>query len=179
MYDDGNNRLSNGVKVRMDGKGDAWSNAHRDQLGNNAFMQDLDAMFGFAAFGHNTGERLFLEYVPDSWENRHNSMRTFGVVALFDRKASLGAAFSGKNALSSNFYRFLCRLIASAQPIPPRFFYVIGGQEPPWTMVDVDICNGQEIGNRVELTSANFKTMWESLGLGSARNVLMQWTCAA
>ena len=179
MYEDGSNRLSNGVKVRVDGKGDAWSNAHRIQLGNDALMQDLDAVFGFTAFGHNTGERLFLEYVPDSWENRCNSMRNFGIVALFDRKASIGAAFSNKNALSSNFYRFLCRTVAMAQPIPPRFFYVIGGQEPPWLMIEVDINTGLEVGARVELKNSNFKTVWESLGLGQARNVLMRWTHAA
>lgn len=179
MYEDGNSRLSNGVKVRVDGRGDSWANEHRHQLGNEALMQDLDAMFGFTAFGHNTGERLFLEYVPDSFQNRCSSMRNFGVVALFDRKSTENAAFSSKNALSSNFYRFLCRTIATVQPIPPRFFFVIGGQEPPWMMIEVDICTGQETGNRVEVNSSNFRTLWESLGLGCARKVLTRWTHAA
>lgn len=66
-----------------------------------------------------------------------------------------------------------------AQPIPPRFFYVIGGQEPPWLMIEVDINTGVEVGARVELKNSNFKTVWESLGLGQARNVLMRWTHAA
>ena len=58
-------RHSNGVKVRADGCGDAWAQAHR-KLGPTFNMQDIDALFGIMAFGQNTGDKLFLEYVPDN-----------------------------------------------------------------------------------------------------------------
>lgn len=169
-------RDERGVRVRADKKGDAWANAHRDALGNKYYLQDVDAMFGYVAFGHNTGERLFLEYVPDSYENRGSWIREYGYVALFDRKTSEQAAFSSQNSLSASVYLHLCRRLAAGQPIAPRFFFVIGGQEPPWEMIEISIESGEETGQRAVIRSASdWSTIWAALGLADMRNTIKQW----
>lgn len=167
-------RMANGVLERTDGKGDPWSNAHRDALGRPFYMADIDGYFGFVAFAGNTGEKLFLEYEPDSIGNKDSTMRHFAIVAMFDRKSSEGAAFSGKNSLGSNFYRFICRTFASFQPVGPRFFFVIGGDVPPWTMIELNLRSGREIG-RCILSGSNWSEVWIATGLARERDVLQRW----
>jgi len=93
-------RHSNGVRVRADGCGDAWAQAHR-KLGPTFNMQDIDALFGIMAFGQNTGDKLFLEYVPDDYRNRGKAVRDFRVIAMFDRKSSRQATFIGDGEIQA------------------------------------------------------------------------------
>jgi hypothetical protein len=39
-------RLPNGARVRRDGRGHPWANAHRKELGNQFFLNDIDAFSG-------------------------------------------------------------------------------------------------------------------------------------
>ena len=167
---DNSERNSNGVKNRIDGKGDGWANAHRKLLGNQFYFQDVDCFFGAVAFGHNTAERLFLEYVPDDYENRTKKIRQFGIVALFDRKSSKSAAFGNKNIVSCGVYLWLCRTLGTAQGIKPKFYYVIGNDKPPWEMIEMDIDTADIKEPTVILQSVNWKEIWEQLGLLELRN---------
>ncbi len=170
-------RLDNGVKRRIDGAGDGWAAAHR-ALGPGHQMNDVDAIFGFEAFGANTGDKLFLEYEPDHYENKLKVVRQHAVIAMFDRKASANAAFGDNNRRSFSFYLHMCRVIASAQSCPPRFFFCIGGQQPPWQLLEVDIWAGEHIKGRdtvIETTApADWRRIWDVLGLASLRKQLRQ-----
>ena len=96
-------RDSRGVRIRADGKGDGWARAHR-QLGATFNMTDFDGLMGLVAFAANTGEKLFMEYVPDNYRNRLNLIRQFAIVAMFDRKASREYAFSEANRVSLSWH---------------------------------------------------------------------------
>ena len=172
-------RLDNGTLARADGKGEAWANEHREALGSNYYLQDLDGLFGLNVWGHNTGNRFFLEYVPDSWENKGRVCREFGVVALFDRKSSIETAQHTRNTLSLAFYLYLCRTHRSMQPdsLAPRFFYVCGDDdEPPWHMYEVDIDTGLRVGAPVELSArGDWMPAWKELGLVALRAALRQY----
>ena len=164
-----------GVKVRADNKGDPWASAHRS-LGPGFNMQDLDALFGYMAFGQNTGERLFLEYVPDNYVNRYNSVRNFGVVALFDRKASFAAMEHEENTVSKAFYLWLCRALGQCQPVAPKFFYVIGQDSPPWIIIEIALDTGLPTGKEATLlSSSNWLPVWTVLGLVEHRDLIRQW----
>jgi len=104
-------RDQRGVKTRYDGGGDAWAEAHRN-LGTSFNMQDLDALFGFVAFGVNGAEKLFLEYQPDDYKNRKQIIRRFAAVAMFDRKNSIKTAFNKNNLVSTANYLWQCRCFA-------------------------------------------------------------------
>jgi len=168
------NRL--GVKERLNGAGDAWANQHRESLGSHFYLQDVDAMFGTIVFGHNTGERLFLEYVPDSYENRQEKVREFGVVALFDRKSSRDAAFGNHNRVSMALYLWMCRSLSKIQGISrsPKFFFVIGGQSPPWQMIEIDIDTGEEL-QMTEINTSSWRSTWQAFGLMRLRDEIARW----
>jgi hypothetical protein len=170
--------LSNGVKARRDGAGDEWAKQHRS-LGPTYNMQDMDALFGVTAFGQNTGERLFLEYVPDNYQNRTSVIRNFGVVAMFDRKQSEPYAFSRSNAVSTAFYLYQCRIHAKVQPngLTPKFFFVIGGQSPPWKMIEIDIFSGKKTGLEAVICDGerDWKRVWTTLGLHQLRQEIRRW----
>lgn len=168
-------RLKNHVKDRMDGKGDAWALEHRKMLGNDFFMQDLDAIFGNICFGQNTGEKLFIEYTPDNWENRRSKIRKFAIIAFFDRKTTKEAAFDKRNTLSTAFYLYLCQLAAEKQePFIPKFYYVIGKDRPPWSMVKLNIYTGK-IKNEIQIDSVDWKKVWKTVGLIDLREHLELW----
>ena len=162
-----------GVKPRFDGQGDGWAAAHRS-LGPTFNMSDVDGVVGMMGFASNTGERLFLEYVPDNYKNRQSRIRKFATVAMFDRKSSEHYANSDSNALAAAFYLDLCRRLATTQPKPPRFFYVIGQDQPPWEMIEIDINTAAEIG-RVHQDGKNWRQVWEAVGLVALRNELCLW----
>jgi len=166
-----NERNNRGVKIRADGKGDSWAMEHRNQLGSRFYLQDFDCMFGFQAFGSNTGEKLFAEYVPDSYENRQNYIRDFCIIALFDRKRTESAAFNPANMVSTQLYLWVCNKLSVNMPVAARFFYVIGCEAPPWTMIEIDTSTGLEVGDRESLSNPDWKTIWDRLGLTEARNV--------
>lgn len=168
-------RMGNGVKCRHDGQGDAWANEHRSALGSGDYLHDVDTLFGIQVFGHNTGEKLFLEYEPDNFENRAKILRSFAVVAMFDRKSSSGGAFCPENRLSLSFYLWQCRMFAQWQPTPPRFFIVIGGQSPPWQMIELDIYTGKKVGVPVQVDGSRFADVWNALGLRKLRRELKSW----
>lgn len=162
-----------GVRIRADGGGDAWALAHRN-LGKGYNMHDIDAIFGFHAFGSNTGERLFQEYEPDNYDNRGSIIRSFAIVAMFDRKATEQAAFSPENKLSLAFYLHQCRAHAKSQSHAPRFFLVIGTQVPPWEMIELNISDGSEVG-RKSVTGQNMREVWDALGLSDLRLALRRF----
>lgn len=175
LWDNRERHDSTNVVVRADKQGDGWANAHRKQLGNDFYLQDVDAMFGVMVFGHNTANTLFMEYVPDDYKNRTSTIREFGFVGMFDRKYTEQVAFGTKNALSTGVYLKLCRLIGSNQPsgCTPKFFFVIGNNEPPWTMIELDIATGKPTGTRAVLTDSNkWPELWEKLGLRKIRDEL-------
>lgn len=165
------------VKPRYDGKGDGWANAHRD-LGPTFNMNDADALMGVVSFAWNTGERLFIEDVPDNYINRYSSIREFAYVALFDRKTNLDFALSNENAVSRAMYLHLCRIISAYQPLPPRFFFVIGGQCPPWEMHEIAIDSSEPKGDAIILPCRDgsiWRSVWETCGLKSLRDELRKW----
>lgn len=172
MYD----RDQRGVKLRYDGGGDAWAEAHRE-LGTSFNMQDLDALFGFVAFGVNGAEKLFLEYQPDDYKNRKQIIRRFAAVAMFDRKNSIKAAFNENNFISTANYLWQCRTFAQCQPLKPKFFYVIGSQKPPWEMIELDIDTGDSKGQHIIQTTQNeeWRALWDRIGLSSLRRALREW----
>jgi hypothetical protein len=172
---DGDDRLDNGVRVRRDGQGDAWANTHREGLGNKFYLQDIDALFGMEVFGANTGDRLFIEYEPDNYENRFNAIREFALVAMFDRKATLAGAMHPGSKVSRDLYLWLCRTIGLAQPIAPKFFLVIGESEPPWQMIEIDINTGRKLGEPSEVDGDNFRQVWNQLGLAELRSQLRRY----
>ena len=163
-------RMGNGVKSRNDGGGDAWALDHR-KLGPTFNMQDIDGVFGTIAFGSNTGESLFIEYQPDAYRNKGNVIRQFSTVAVFDRKTSRQAAEHSENSVSTAFYLHLCRQMAMVQPKPPRFFFVIGGQVPPWELVEININDGVKT-ERGEIDGNNMRNVWDTIGLVELRQGL-------
>ena len=171
-------RDSNGVKLRADGAGDGWANAHR-KLPREFYLQDLDGVFGMMAFGQNTAERLFIEPVPDSWENRTKRIRRFAYVAMFDRKTSLKGALDPRNDVPTAIYLHLCRELSKSQPTAVRFFYVVGDRaDPPWFMVELDIETAEECGERHVInlgSAAEMRDVWRRLGLDSLRQELRKW----
>jgi len=172
------------AKPRFDGKGDGWALAHRN-LGSEFHMHDLDAVVGEITFARNTGERLFLEYVPDNYVNHEQCVRDFALVAMFDRKSSKEFALGVNNSLSTALYLWICRKLSEDQPVAAKFFYVIGGQTPPWTMVELDIITGKPTGAEAVIHSVQreeWLKIWDALGLRRIRSQLRKWIdpiCAA
>lgn len=161
------------VRKRMDGRGDAWALAHREGLGPCFNMNDLDTVIGFMAYGINSSETLFAEYVPDAYANKGKMVRRFAVVALFDRKRSERAITASD--VSTSFYLYLSRALGTQQPKPPRFFYVIGGDLPPWSMREVDINTGNLASSIVTIKSLEnqeWLAVWDRLGLLNLRREL-------
>jgi hypothetical protein len=147
-------------------------------------MQAVDCMFGFTAFGSNTADRLFLEYAPDGTaaDKLVKRVRTHGFVAMFDRKCSEGKAFDPSNYLSLSVYLDACRALSERQGTNVRFFFVIGGNEPPWTMIEVDRFTGERTGSPVEIRASRsdprnpeWETVWRELGLTKEREAALAW----
>ena len=167
-------RLDNHVRRRMDGQGDGWANAHREALGNKYFLQDEDACVGMMFFGTRTENRIFTEWEPDDYGNRENLIRRFALIATFDRKSTYEAAFALDNTVSTAWYLANCRKWAKDQPKAPRFFYVIGGKEPPWELVELDINTGTRIGGNQMIDTTNMTEVWDAVGLTELRCSLRQ-----
>jgi len=167
-------RDTNGVRVRHDGKGDGWAKAHRSQLGPTFNMNDVDGLIGLVGFAANTGDRFFIEYVPDDYSNRLNMIRQFATVALFDRKTSRDYAFGDANRVSLSWYLDLCRRLGQTQPKPPKFFLVIGRDAPPWNLIELDINTGKEVSDHV-LPAMNWRQVWQQVGLAALRAELRAW----
>lgn len=169
-------RRRNGVVRRGDGAGDAWANGHRNAP-RSWYMNDIDALFGTMAFGINGGDTVFVEFEPDSPRNKGKAIRKFGLVALFDRKNSNWAAH--QSDVSLGLYLDICRAFRDrGQPFPPRFFYVIGGQEPPWDLVEVCISSGTRKPPAVIMTDtsrAEWERVWRALGLVESRDAIRAW----
>lgn len=162
-------RNESGVRVRRDGKGDEWANLHRDKLETFALMQDLDAIMGHISFAKNTTDQLFVEYVPDRWENRHSFIREFATVAMFDRKSSRSCLESA--SVSAAYQLHLCRVIREYQQEPPMFFFVIPHREG-FEMVRVHLETAEEIGAYVLPKNGEWREIWQQAGLISLRNKL-------
>ena len=167
-------RDNGGVRIRVDGKGDGWAKVHRDQLGATFNMNDVDGLIGMVAFAANTGDRLFMEYVPDNYANRLNTVRSFATVALFDRKTSREYALGESNRVALAWYLDLCRRLGQTQQKPPKFFLVIGRDAPPWQMVELNTNNGEVVSEHT-LSASNWREVWEQVGLAALRNELRRW----
>jgi len=165
-------RQENGVRRRMDGGGEPWSNDHRDCLGNDFHMQDIDALYGMVQFAKNASEKLFAEYVPDDYENRNEFAREFGLVALFDIKRTRGAAQSARLALSTKWYAWLARVVTFYQEVAPKFFFVIDEGES-YHYLESDIWTGDIVAERtVPKTAKSWIGCWDELGLVDIRQQL-------
>lgn len=170
-------RRENGVRARTDGRGDGWAEAHRE-LGPQNYMQDVDGFFGMLAFAQNSAERLFVEFTADAFGNRGAIARRFAVIALFDRKRSIDAVRGEQTALSAQFYRWLCREVGTRQPKRPRFFYVVGSDAPPWTMLEVDIDTGERTELPRIIRRPDMRDIWNAIGLSALRAELAAWLLA-
>jgi len=138
-------------------------------------MQDLDCFFGVQAFGHNTGDKLFMEYIPDNYDKNKKSVENFGVVALFDRKSNEEYALSSPNYTSRHFYIYLAKILSECQGnIPCKFFYVIGSNNPPWKMIEIDLSTGHKKTEKY-VDSGDWSSIWQELGLCSIRNDVVKW----
>lgn len=169
-----NERDEQGVRLRMDGGGDEWAAAHRKHAGRDCYMQDVDGLFGFSMYAHNTADKLWLEYIPDNYRNKTNVIRNFALVGVFDRKRSWEVAFNERSTLSRSVYLWLCRTVAERQPTPPRFFYVIGATAP-WQMVEVNITSGVKVGDAMTLNGEGWEAMFKTLGIDQLRATLRDW----
>jgi hypothetical protein len=167
-------RQRHSVRARADGQGDGWARAHREQLGAAFHMTDLDGAIGLMGFAANTGERLFIEYVPDAYGNRLHVIRRFATVAVFDRKTSREYAFSEANRVSLAWHLDVCRRLAATQHSPPRFFLVIGRDRPPWELLELDIHSGGILSEH-RLDAMNWRVIGEQAGLTALRNELRHW----
>jgi hypothetical protein len=160
-----------GAKPRYDGRGDAWANYHRHCLPKGCYMTDIDDLLG--TFGINGGARLFLEYhmETETWRQETGTRALaeplFAYVALFDRKHTLVDAEKGH--LSKSIYLDLARKLSNTQPLPVRFFWVIGNDDGPWAMHEVDIATGVVEDDYSYLNHDNWESAWETLGLMEAR----------
>jgi hypothetical protein len=170
------------VKRRKDGRGDGWAAAHRllhedrnakgiKRIGFH--MEDIDQMFGSeTAFSVNCADRLFCEYQPlDGHENRYKIIRDHALVALFDRKLTAAAAAHADNYLSLSLYLKICRL-GDVQLRAPRFFFCIGGHDPPWILSERNIWTGEKCGRDVIIETregAHWRRIWDEIGLTDQR----------
>lgn len=164
-------RDGNGVRLRMDGSGDAWANEHR-QLGKMFYMNDIDAFMGYVAFAKTGDCQLFAEYQPDKYENKGKIIRRYATVALFDRKKSAAGVEAFLNDVQLAYLLDLCRQIGKVQPKPPRFFFVIG-EKSPWKMQEVDIVTG-ELKTPIACEN-DWRKVWDESGLTADRAVLKSW----
>lgn len=168
-------RLDNGSKARMDHGGDAWANEHRSGLPRFCYMTDFDAICGSMAFQVSSANKMFVENVVLADQKSNTLVRSYATVALFERKATLFAAEDPRNAFQTAYYLDLCRKIALQQSEPPRFFFAIGTQEPPWTMIEIDIVTGERIPGHFVVASNGingWEPMWRAAGLFSLRERL-------
>lgn len=162
------------VKPRYDGGGDGWAKAHREGLGNGFYMSDVDGIIGVVGFAANTEGLLFQEYVVEP-SRELRTVRRFATVAMFDRKSTEKNAFCEKNEFGLAWYLDLCRRLGETQPRAPRFFFVIGSKEPPWTMIELDIDTSLEIDRQVITSGRNWRCIWDAIGLTTLRNELRSW----
>ena len=170
-------RDNNGVLVRTDGCGDSWAAAHRTALPSDHYITDLDICFGETFFGINGGGSIFAEYEPDSVRNRGKLIRRFALIALCDRKANEASALDAQNTVATAFHLSMCRTIETCQPVAPKFFFVIGGDAPPWTLLELDIETGERTGEPVVIDGPDWRPVWDAIGLSDARRVLRRWLC--
>jgi hypothetical protein len=162
--------LQNGVKGRTQSGGDNWANEHRKALPTANLLQDVDCIVG--TFAQNSGNSLYMEFVPDGYANKGKIIRKFGIVALFDRKESRASAFD--NPLSTALYLHIARTISTQQPTACKFFLVIG-RESPWTFVELDINTGEPTGLEAEVKGNDWTTFWDTLGISNVHSKLKQW----
>jgi len=158
-----------GVKVRADGGGDAWARWHRQNLDDTYHMLDYDGWQireQHMERTENTEDHLFIEVVLDG--QKRQSIRQINYIALFDRKATLSAVHGAW--FTRGCYLNMCRQLSIHQDIPCRFIYVIGGQEPPWTLIECSIFTGV-FGEPITLDTQRqtWLKIWESIGLTQTR----------
>lgn len=160
---------ANGVRIRVDGLGDQWANYHRSFLGSSYHMLDFD---GWRVCDpslertENTEDHLFCEVVMD--HQRGEMIRDVHYLAIFDRKSTLKAVHQA--SFTRAVYLNMCRRFSLHQPFECRFIYVIGGQQPPWQLIQCDIRTGT-FGMPLTLDASrqSWLAIWAATGLAGAR----------
>lgn len=173
-------RNDSGVRVRADGGGDLWADRHRLGLDNKAYLTDADS-FTFAVRHRKSEDRVFFEYVPDDWCNFGKSIRSFALLAIFERK-SPGQYQRDLSGLCAQpgvaFLLHTCRLFGQVQPIAPRFFFVFGDDQP-FRLQEIDCIVGYQVGELLTLpiltNKGDWLPFWKQLGLIDARDKLNAW----
>lgn len=129
-------------------------------------MQDIDGIM-WCFRKKETEDNLYMEYAVGEDEQ-------YAVVAVFDRKKQFSDLDSEKTSKTDPFYRYQCRVNSLVQLVPCRMFYIIGGNDPPWHIIEVDIHTGQR-GAATEFTRDTYEQLWISLGLYKLRDELNKW----
>jgi hypothetical protein len=162
-------RDSRGVLVRSDGAGDAWAKLHRTHLDRTYLMVDFDGWHVGEPTGEhaeNTEDHLFAEVVPD-WR-KSQRIRRYGYIALFDRKATQAAVDRAWFTLP--VYLHMCRIFTWYQHRPCRFIYVVGGQQPPWHLIELNIHTGASgMPLLLDDQKESWINIWATTGLTGAR----------
>lgn len=169
---------NNSVRQRIREGGDAWAEQHRRNLPKECYFQDIDGMLGITSFYSSTADKCFVEYEPDDYANRGKTIRSFGVVGMFDRKSTESAVLYDRNVLTRSLYLWQCRVFADHQGIAPKFFYVIGESKSPWLMMELDINTGDKV-NEFLLEDQSWAEMWEAVGLMDLRNQIHAWLASS
>lgn len=163
------------VKPRLlAGTGDGWAAAHRQALGSNWYLSDVDALADSTGAYHGTEDKLFVSAtcLP---VHRLDPAQTLGIVALFDRTQDLGTGLCERKAFGSKMLRNIARLIGLAQGVLPKVFLVAGPDDGPWELVELDIWSGQPAGFRAILEAGgSWAATWEAAGLGKLQRELQR-----
>jgi len=167
-------RNNRGVRKRMCKNGDMWALEHRAELGHEFLMTDIDSFIGKMIFFQNTENSLFIEYEPDDFNRHEELIREFAYIALFDRKNSRKYALSSHNRVSLAVHLNLCRRLGLGQPFPVKFFFVIGEQSPPYTMIEIDTKTGVLL-SEYYLKKGHWREVWNAVGLVRTRDDSRQW----
>jgi hypothetical protein len=168
-------RLGNGVLARAKSGGDVWANFHRHRLDSLHLMVDIDCVLGATAIPEIWSDRVFAEMAPDARKNKNSIIREWCLVALFERKRTLHASQIENAVRSASFQLDLCRKYGHFQPVQPRFFFVVGTDDP-FTMHEVGITTGRSVGVPVVIESleGHWQRTWNELGLTAAHYELRE-----
>lgn len=149
------------AKPRYDNKGDAFAELHREELPSDCYFSDIDMIFGNISFSAGTEDTLFIEYLPDDFENRNNPTREFKALALIDRKESHEAAL--RATIPKQLYQWLALMVTQAQKHQCRFFQAIG-KDTVFDLIEYDVVTGNKILEK-QIANLNIYTVWKEIGL--------------
>jgi hypothetical protein len=168
MSDDA--RLANGVRVRLDGRGDNFANAHRKGQ-RDLYGMDVDAYATLELVVGDGEDRIFAEYCLHG----NGPVTESAFVAFFDRKKMRGKqciADAGQMARRAPWLG-LCRDLAVSYPVTPRLFWICG-QGAPWDFIEWDVRSGERLRWWL-LESDDITQEWRNIDLLRDRETLVKW----